>query len=126
EATVDLRNIDPHGAAEYALLGDLHDAAVHRRLDASLHHEGVAVGDFDALQLDVGPHDELAALRVGAAGRTGNGLRFGRLGLRWPHGWRRGRRGIWIARHLHVLAQSVFLACKQSVAIEHVAPPGVI
>src|SRR6185369_7366303 len=61
ERAADLGHVDVDLAAEGALLRDLDRTAVHRRLDASLDDQRVAVVDFHALQLDVGTHDETAA-----------------------------------------------------------------
>src|SRR5687768_906744 len=42
EQAADLRDVDLGRALEGALLGNLHHAGVHRRLDEAFDHEGVA------------------------------------------------------------------------------------
>jgi hypothetical protein len=60
ERAADLRDVDADGPGENPVLRDLDDAAVHRSFDAAFDHERVAVGDFDAFELDVRTDDETA------------------------------------------------------------------
>ena len=63
EATMDFGDVDPHGAKESAVLGNLNDTAVHRCLDPAFDDQRVAVGDFGALEFDVGTDDQAATAR---------------------------------------------------------------
>jgi hypothetical protein len=77
ETAADFGDVDADGAGENAVLRDLYDAAVHGRLDPPLDHQCVAIGDFNAAQLDVGSDDQLAA-----DGLFGLRRRFRRRGFR--------------------------------------------
>src|SRR6185437_6518422 len=57
EDAADLGDVDVDLAFEGAVLGDLDRAAHHRRLDAALDDERVAIVDLDTLQLDVRTDD---------------------------------------------------------------------
>ena len=74
EAAADLGLVDGDGALKHAVLGDLEDARVKGRFDALLDDQRVAVGDFDALHLDVGADNQLGFLAlIGFLLRRGGG-----------------------------------------------------
>src|SRR5205085_1808509 len=86
EHAADLSHVHVDLAVECAAFGDLDRAAYHRRLDAALDDERVAVLDLDALQFDIRPDDELAAALLGS--RLCDDRRFwrghaGHRALRW-------------------------------------------
>src|SRR5688572_18723965 len=82
EAAADFRDVDPYRSRKYAVLGDLDHAAVHRGFHAAFDDEGVAVGDFDALQFDVRSDDQFAALTLFAGDDRLRGLLNLGFGLR--------------------------------------------
>jgi hypothetical protein len=65
EHAADLGDVDFGRALELALLGDLHQARIHGGFDQAFDHERVAIGDLDALELDVRADGELAAAFLG-------------------------------------------------------------
>jgi hypothetical protein len=78
ELPVNLRDIDLSRALESAELRNLNHPRIHRRLDRALHHQGVAIGDLDALELDVRANGQLAtnvfARRCDAQGQIRGGV----------------------------------------------------
>ena len=54
-------NINVGRAFERAVGHDLDDTGVHRRFDGALNHQGVAIGDFNAFEFDVGADYQAAA-----------------------------------------------------------------
>jgi len=86
ELAVDLCKVDLRRATERAAGGDLHQARSHGRLHDAFSQQGVAIGDLDAFELDVGADGQLAAPLRARLGRHCNSSR----------GWRqRGRRRGW-------------------------------
>jgi hypothetical protein len=76
EHAADFGDVDFGRALELALLGDLHQARIHGRFDQAFDHERVAIGDLDALELDVRADGELAAAFLG------NGVRLQQRSVR--------------------------------------------
>src|SRR6476620_11504091 len=60
EFAADFRQVDFGRALEGALVGDLDHARIHGRFDTAFHHQGVAIGDLNAFELDVGTDDQFA------------------------------------------------------------------
>ena len=68
---------------ESAALRDLNHSRIHGRLNQSLHHQCVAIGDLNAFEFDIGPHGQLAAAflgRLGGLGRVRGISGTGRVG----------------------------------------------
>src|SRR6266704_1129238 len=75
EAAADFGDVDADLADEHAGLGNAHNAAVHRRLDAPFDDQGVAVEDFRALEFDVRADDQ-SPVGAGSPCRRGRGEQF--------------------------------------------------
>src|SRR5690606_11835395 len=69
EFATDFGDVDFCRTLECADLGDLDHARIHRCFDPAFDHQRVAIGNFNAFQLDVGTDDQLAADFVGAGCR---------------------------------------------------------
>ena len=66
EVTVDFCDVDRDVSLERAGLRDLHRLAVDRGFDLAFDDEHVAVGNLDALELDLRTDPKLASRRIGA------------------------------------------------------------
>src|SRR5262249_35777072 len=111
-------DVDLRGAIESSRLRDLHFLAVHRRLHVALDDEQIAVGDLDALQLDVDPDEELAAgggRSCGCNWGSGCGLRdaWCRVPLHWRSGTGLRRAGSRVAQHGRVGWQHTRLPARE-------------
>ena len=106
ELTANFGDVDFSRSLESALLGNLDDARIHGRFYRAFNYQRVAVGDFNALELDVGPDRQLAAAFLVAAGSKRGGLAAGRLAkaVLAGHGLRRRMRRTACARAGAVVA----------------------